>query len=138
PGETTPPPASSPPDGTRQGTGTGAAKVPADFAGTWTGTVTQTGGLTSGESSTKATIKLEEGATDGTSDYDDWGCHNTLVVEESSATTLRFQETPKNSRGTQGVCVGGTLTLERVGDGLKYSSPGGLGTTTTGVLHVAG
>ncbi|MFG2090273.1 MULTISPECIES: serine/threonine-protein kinase [unclassified Spirillospora] len=140
-GETTPPSQTTrpsqttpaPPGGGGQG---GAATVPAEFGGIWTGTVTQTGGLTVGETSTRVTITLAAGATGGTSDYPDWGCHDTLTVTNVSGTTVRFQETPENAQGTQGFCVGGTLTLTKAADGLEYTSPG-IG-TTEGTLRKSG
>ncbi|MEU8804668.1 serine/threonine-protein kinase [Spirillospora sp. NPDC048819] len=135
-GTKTSPPQTTEPSQTTQAPPGGAAKVPADFAGTWTGTVTQTGGLTVGDTSTRVTIILKAGAADGTSEYPDWGCHDTLTVTSASATALEFQETPKNSQGTEGFCVGGTLTLKKVTDGLEYTSPG-IG-TTRGVLRRSG
>ncbi|MGP4026820.1 serine/threonine-protein kinase [Actinomadura sp. 3N407] len=137
---TTPPPQTRGPTETTSASPSdgpdGAAKVPAGFAGIWTGTVTQTGGLTVGDTSTKVTITLAAGTTGGTSDYPDWGCHDTLTVTSASDTTVQFQETPENAQGNQGFCVGGTLTLRKVADGLEYTSPG-IG-TTRGTLRKSG
>ena len=67
-----------------------------------------------------------------------WSCHNTLSVTSASATEVEFRETPQNSRGSQGFCVGGTMTLKKAADGLAYTSPGSLGSTTEGALRRSG
>ncbi|WP_165975509.1 serine/threonine protein kinase [Actinomadura rubrisoli] len=114
----------------------GGTTVPAAFAGTWKGRLTQTGGITSGPSSTTVTVKLTAGGTGGTSNYETWGCFNTLKVSTATAAKVDFEETANNSQGTTGFCMGGTVTLEQTADGLKYTSPG-IG-TTRGTLHRAG
>ncbi|WP_165494953.1 serine/threonine-protein kinase [Actinomadura roseirufa] len=138
PASSTPPAASSTPatgGATETGAGTGGT-VPAAFAGTWKGTLTQTGGITTGDATTTVTIRLTAGRADGTSDYESWDCHDTLKVTSASATTVTFQETAKSSNGSAGFCIGGTMTLKRVANGLAYESPG-VG-TTTGTLRRAG
>ncbi|WP_067454842.1 serine/threonine-protein kinase [Actinomadura macra] len=120
----------TPPTATAGSTGgpSSAGGVPAGFDGTWKGTLTQTGGITMGDSSTTATVKLKAGTNGGTSEYETWGCHDTLVATSVSGSTVVFQETPQDSNGTTGFCIGGTVTLRLVSGTLEYTSPG-VGTT---------
>ncbi|MFG1999153.1 serine/threonine-protein kinase [Spirillospora sp. NPDC048911] len=118
---------------------TGGEAIPAAFAGTWKGTITQKGGITLEEtSSTDVTVRLAAGKTEGTADYEAWGCHMTLKVAEASGGKLEVQETAKNSQGTQGFCIGGSLTLALASGSLKYTSGGGATGTSTGTLAKSG
>ncbi|GAA2573013.1 serine/threonine-protein kinase [Actinomadura fulvescens] len=118
---------------------TGGDTVPAEFAGTWKGTITQTGGITvEGSSSTGVTVRLAAGKSDGTADYETWGCHFTLKVMKASGSRLEFQETPKDSQGTTGFCFGGALTLTLQSGSLKYTAGGGATGTSTGTLSRSG
>ncbi|MGK5551742.1 hypothetical protein ACSNOI_09010 [Actinomadura kijaniata] len=116
----------------------GGTKVPAAFAGTWTGTITQPPGLGAPNgTSTDATVVLRAGDSRGESVYRRWGCADTLQVTAVDGDALQIQETPKNTHGTTGFCVGGSLTLRLVDGRLRYESEG-LGTTTSGTLSRSG
>jgi hypothetical protein len=146
PTSSAPTPSASESTGSSPGGGTGgtggpggtgpAGALPAAFGGTWTGALTQTGGITIGDSSTNVTIHLTAGQKSGTADYDAWGCHNKLEVTDVSGGTAEFQETVETNNGSAGFCTGGTISLEQVSGGLKYTSRG-IG-TTSGVLRKTG
>jgi hypothetical protein len=129
----------STPTATATGQAAGDSVVPAAMAGTWKGTITQTGGIISGDSSsTDVTVKLTAGKPEGTADYGRWGCNDTLKVTSVSGTKVDFQETPNDSHGTTGYCIGGSTTLTLVSGKLKYVSPGDMGAESTGILEKAG
>ncbi|MBA8949156.1 serine/threonine-protein kinase [Actinomadura namibiensis] len=116
----------------------GGTKVPAAFAGTWTGTIAQPPGLGAPNgTSTDATVVLRAGESRGESVYRAWGCTDTLQVTAVDGDTLRIQETPNNTHGTTGFCLGGSLTLRLVDGRLRYESEG-LGGTTSGTLGRSG
>ncbi|MBO2450510.1 serine/threonine protein kinase [Actinomadura barringtoniae] len=128
---------SSPPASTGQTSGGQA--VPASMAGTWKGTITQTGGIILGDSSsTDVTVKLTAGQSEGTADYGKWGCNDTFKVTSVSGAKVDFQETPKDSHGTTGYCIGGTTSLTLQAGKLLYVSPGDMGSESKGTLEKVG
>jgi eukaryotic-like serine/threonine-protein kinase len=130
---------SSAPSSTATGQNAGGQVVPAAMAGTWKGTITQTGGIISGDSSsTDVTVKLTAGKPEGTADYGRWGCNDTLKVTNVSGMKVDFQETPKDSHGTTGYCIGGSTTLTLVSGKLQYVSPGDMGAESKGTLEKSG
>jgi len=130
--EASTPPASTGPASTGQA-------IPASMAGTWKGTITQTGGIILGDSSsTDVTVKLTAGQSEGSADYGRWGCNDTLKVTSVSGTKVDFQETPKDSHGTTGYCIGGTTSLTLQSGKLLYVSPGDMGAESKGTLEKTG
>ncbi|WP_067481447.1 serine/threonine-protein kinase [Actinomadura hibisca] len=126
-----PPSGSSSPSPSQAGTTSSGTGAPAAFAGTWRGTVTQPPGLGSPSgSSSDVTITLRSDESGGEAVYKAWGCTDTLQITSASPTELNILETPKDSQGTAGFCIGGDITLKLVdGDTLSYRSEG-FGSTT--------
>lgn len=115
--------------------GTGGVTVPASFAGTWTGSVRQSASILSGEKTTSVRITLTAGRPNGSSQYPDWHCDNTLQLVGVNDRVLTFQETASGNIA----CLGGTVTLTKDGDALKYhGGTGPLGEVTDGTLRHSG
>ncbi|WP_262402418.1 hypothetical protein, partial [Actinomadura sp. CNU-125] len=110
--------------------------LPAGFPGTWTGTVTQRGGITIGDATTTVTIELDDDG-EGTADYTGWGCRMSLSLTDAGASRAEFREQIEDATGVTGVCMAGTLTLERVSGGLEYRASGAGTGDTEGVLRAA-
>ncbi|MFC6934587.1 serine/threonine-protein kinase [Actinomadura yumaensis] len=113
--------------------GKGGTAVPAAFGGTWKGTVVQKGGvILSDTSRTGATVTLTAGRSEGTADYDVWGCHNKVTVTSATGDRLELDETVLRSDNPTGTCVGGRITLTLAGGKLEYRSPGQMGGDSRG------
>jgi serine/threonine protein kinase len=117
---------------TTPSTGASANAIPAPFGGTWTGTLKQEA-LLGDAPTTSVSIKLTAGGTSGTANYKEWNCTSTLTVTSASATSVQFDEATSGNPA----CQGGSLTLTRAGDTLKYVSDGITGTTSGSLRKAA-